>query len=67
MSRTYSVPGITCDHCRRAIESELATVEGLTRVEVDVPARQVVVEGEAGDEAIRGAITEAGYEVAGVR
>jgi copper chaperone CopZ len=67
MTRTYSVPGITCDHCQRAIEAELAEVEGLTRVEVDVVQKEVLVEGEASDEAIRSAIDEAGYEVAGVR
>lgn len=65
MTRTYSVPGITCDHCQRAIEAELADVEGLTRVEVNVARKEVTVEGEAPDEAVRHAIGEAGYEVAG--
>ena len=66
MTRTYNVPGITCDHCRAAIEGELANVEGLTRVEVNVAAKEVAVDGDASDDAIRDAITEAGYEVAGV-
>lgn len=64
--RTYSVPGISCDHCKHAIESELAGVEGVDRAVVDVPGRTVLVEGDADDDAIRAAIDEAGYEVAGV-
>ena len=64
MERTYSVPGISCDHCKAAIEGEVSTVAGVERVEVDVPGRTVVVVGEAPDEAVRAAIDEAGYEVA---
>jgi copper chaperone len=66
MVRTYSVPGISCDHCKRAIEGELATLEGVGAVTVDVSARTVRVEGDASDEAVRAAIDEAGYEVASV-
>jgi copper chaperone len=63
-TRTYSVPAISCGHCKSAIESEVATVAGVDEVEVDVEARSVRVEGEATDDAIRAAIVEAGYDVA---
>ncbi len=63
---TYSVPGISCDHCKRAIEGEVGQVEGVDRVEVDVAAKTVDVAGEASEAAVRSAIDEAGYEVAGV-
>jgi copper chaperone len=60
---TYSVPGISCDHCKRAIEGEVSAVADVESVEVDVEARRVTVVG--GDDAeIRAAIDEAGYEVA---
>jgi copper chaperone len=62
---TYSVPGISCDHCKRAIEGEVGQVEGVDRVEVDVAAKTVEVAGTAPDDAVRAAIDEAGYEVAG--
>jgi copper chaperone len=65
MSVSYSVPGISCDHCKHAIESEVAKVDGVTVVTVSVPDKTVTVEGDASDEAIRAAIDEAGYEVAG--
>ncbi len=66
MTRTFSVPGISCDHCKHAIEGEVAKVPGVATVEVDVAARTVVVDAEATDDAIRAAIDEAGYDVTGV-
>ena len=65
-TRTYSVPGISCGHCKAAIEGEVAKVAGVERVEVDVETKTVRVEGAASDEAVRGAVDEAGYEVAGL-
>jgi copper chaperone len=62
-ARTYSVPGISCDHCKHAIETEVGAVAGVTAVEVDVAARSVAVVG-GDDTAIRAAIDEAGYEIA---
>jgi copper chaperone CopZ len=64
MARTYRVPGVTCDHCKMAIENELAGVAGVTSASVDVAAKQVAVEGDASEDDIRGAIAEAGYELA---
>jgi copper chaperone len=63
-TRTYSVPAISCDHCKAAIEGEIGRLAGVERVNVDVPARSVEVVGDADDEAIRAAIDEAGYEAA---
>jgi len=60
-TRTYAVPDISCDHCKHAIEGEITSVAGVTRVEVDVAAKSVVVEGTASDADIRTAIDEAGY------
>jgi copper chaperone len=64
MERTYSVPAISCGHCKAAIEGEVSQVAGVTAVEVDIEAKTVRVDGDAADEAIVAAIDEAGYEVA---
>ncbi len=64
--RLYSVPGISCGHCKSAIEGEVAKVAGVERVEVDEEAKTVRVQGSASDEAVRAAVDEAGYEVAGL-
>lgn len=62
---TFNVPGVSCAHCRSAIEREVSTVSGVESVEVDLDAKIVTVSGEPLDEtAIVAAIDEAGYEVA---
>jgi copper chaperone len=63
----YDVPGISCQHCKTAIEGEVGKVEGVDVVEVSIDAKIVTVTGSAPDEALRAAIDEAGYEVAGTR
>jgi copper chaperone len=67
MSETisYTVPGIHCGHCERAIKDEVSNVEGVISVGVDLGSKIVTVSGEAvSDEAVRAAISEAGYEAA---
>ena len=60
---TYRVPGMTCDHCTRAVSSELGAIAGVGRVEVDLETKLVTVTGEGLDDArLRAAIDEAGYE-----
>jgi copper chaperone CopZ len=61
----YSVPGMSCAHCERAVSEELAAVAGVESVAVDLEAKLVVVRGrELDDGALRAAIEEAGYEAA---
>lgn len=62
---TYSVPDVSCAHCRQAITDEVSVVRGVAAVEVDLEAKTVTVTGEPLDEpAVLAAIDEAGYEVA---
>jgi copper chaperone len=62
---TYSVPAIHCGHCAASIKDEVANVEGVEAVDVDLDAKVVKIRGEAlSDEALREAIEEAGYEAA---
>ena len=63
-TRTYSVPEISCGHCKSSIEGEVGALDDVATVLVDIEARTVTVDGEASDEAIHAAIEEAGYEVA---
>ena len=60
---TYSVPGMTCGHCKASIESEVTKVDGVTAVTVDLVAKTVTVTGSGDDGAIRAAIDEAGFDV----
>ena len=61
----YSVPGVSCDHCRSAIAHEVGSIDGVREVLVDLDAKRVVVRGERLDDAaVRAAIEDAGYEAA---
>ena len=61
---TYSVPGMSCEHCRAAITSELANVAGIDAIDVDLAAKQVTITGsDIDDRAVIAAIDEAGYDV----
>jgi copper chaperone CopZ len=61
------VTGMTCDHCARAVRAEVGALPGVTAVDVDVATGKVVITGSPvpGQAALRDAITEAGYELAG--
>jgi copper chaperone CopZ len=62
---SYSVPGVSCDHCRAAITHEVELVPGVRHVDVDLESKRVTVTGEPLDDAaIRAAIDEAGYDIA---
>ncbi len=62
---TYTVPGMSCGHCRAAITEEVEKVAGVAAIEVDLDAKKVAVSGSGLDDAaVRGAIDEAGYEIA---
>ncbi|WP_369056564.1 heavy-metal-associated domain-containing protein [Kineococcus terrestris] len=68
MSTTeYTVSGMTCDHCARAVSAEVGAVPGVRSVAVDVAAGRVTVEadGPVDPAAVAAAVEEAGYEVVG--
>ncbi len=62
-STTFQVTGMTCAHCERAVVQEIAAVEGVGSVTVDLPTGTVtVVATKPVDRAeIAVAIDEAGY------
>ena len=63
---TFTVTGMTCDHCVRSVQSEVAKIDGVTDVDVDLASGQVTIESatDVDPAAIVAAIDEAGYEVA---
>lgn len=63
---TFTVTGMTCDHCVRAVHDQVAAIPGVTAVRVDLPSGQVTVEApEPVDRAaVAEAVDEAGYELA---
>jgi copper chaperone len=64
---TFTVVGMTCGHCVSAVTEEVSQVPGVTAVDVDLASGGLTVTGDApvDETAVRAAVQEAGYEVAG--
>jgi copper chaperone len=64
---TYTVNGMTCDHCVRAVETEVGKIPGVSSVSVDLGAGRLTLLSEEAIDAgtVRAAVEEAGYEVVG--
>lgn len=63
----YVVTGMVCQHCVSAVSQEIGAIEGVTDVQVDLATGRVSVTSNHAldDAAVRAAIDEAGYEIAG--
>ena len=67
---TLPVNGMTCGHCVQAVTTELRALPGVSEVAVElvsggVSTVTVTSAGPLDDDAVRAAVEEAGYDVAG--
>jgi copper ion binding protein len=62
---TYTVTGMTCGHCVSSVTEEIAKLDGVTAVDVDLASGQVTIESTTplDDDAVADAVDEAGYAV----
>ena len=64
-TESYTVVGMTCDHCARSVTAEVSALPGVTDVAVDLPSGRVSVTSDGVDvDQLRGAVEEAGYTLA---
>jgi copper chaperone CopZ len=64
-TRAFTVTGMSCEHCVRAVHDEVSAVPGVTAVTVDLAAARMTVEGSGLDDALLAeAVAEAGYAAA---
>ena len=65
-TETHDVVGMTCDHCARAVRTEVSAIDGVTDVDVDLTSGVVRVTAEqpVAATALRDAVEEAGYTLA---
>ena len=63
---TYTVTGMTCEHCARSVTEEISEITGVSDVAVDLASGSVTVTSseDLRDADVRAAVEEAGYEVA---
>ena len=66
VTTTYTVTGMTCQHCVAAVTEEISALSGVESVDVtlDTGAVTVVSAGPLADEDVRAAVDEAGYALA---
>jgi len=65
MNQIFTVTGMTCGHCEKAVTRALQEVDPQAKVQIDRTQNNVQVESTASREALAQAITEEGYAVAG--
>lgn len=63
---TYTVSGMTCEHCVSSVTEEVGEIDGVTGVVVDLPTGAVTVTSAAPLDGarVRAAVEEVGYQLA---
>ena len=66
VAQKFTVTGMTCSHCERAVTAEVSKLDGVTRVAVDLATGTVITESveTLPLDAVAAAVDEAGYELA---
>jgi copper chaperone len=61
----YEVKGMTCEHCVKAVSSEVGDIDGVMSVDVDLGTGQVTVASDTrlDYDAVASAVDEAGYDL----
>ena len=65
MNQTFTVQGMTCGHCEKAVTTAIKTIDPQAQVAIDRASKRVEVTTEQPREAVAAAIQEEGYEVVG--
>jgi copper chaperone len=62
---TFTVIGMTCQHCVASVTEEVTDIPGVTAVDVDLAtgALSITAAEPIPDDAVRGAVEEAGYRL----
>ena len=61
---TYTVTGMTCGHCVASVTEEVTALDTVSDVAVELETGLLTVTGEATAEQVKGAVEEAGYQLA---
>ncbi|MEU2228239.1 cation transporter [Streptomyces sp. NPDC018347] len=67
VTTVYQVTGMSCGHCEGSVSGEISQLPGVSSVKAVASTGEVTVASEAplDDEAVRAAVDEAGFELAG--
>ena len=69
MKKQLKVEGMMCQHCVKHVTDALLGVEGVQSVDVNLKKKEalVVCDSDVADDALRLAVTNAGYEVVKIK
>ena len=57
------VEGMSCEGCVRSVTKSVQSLDGKAKVDVDLASKKVRVESQASLDAVKAAISDAGYDV----
>jgi copper chaperone len=63
MNQIFTVEGMTCGHCEKAVTKALLALDAQAKVVIDRTQNKVQVDSEKSCEALAQAITDEGYRV----
>lgn len=64
MQQVFTVQGMNCGHCVKAVTQAVQALDPQAQVQVDLPSQKVEVQSTQPREAIAAAIVEEGYVIA---
>ena len=68
MTKTLTVEGMMCMHCKSHVEKALNDLEGVqATVDLDAKTATVTLEKEVSDETLTKAVADAGYTVTSIK
>ncbi|MDE6131610.1 MAG: permease [Muribaculaceae bacterium] len=64
MTKEYQIKGMNCPHCQASVAKAIASVDGVTNVDVNLGSGKATVEGEHDPARVIAAVHAAGFEAA---
>ncbi len=63
MKKEIKIDGMHCEHCAAKVENALSSLDGVKKVKVKLEKGLAKLDGDVSDEAIKAAVSEAGFSV----
>ncbi len=69
MKKVMTIEGMMCAHCTGRVQKALEEIEGVESVVMSLEQKsaEVTLNGQVSDDALKAAVTEAGYDVVGIQ
>ena len=64
-SQKYHVEGMSCSHCKMSVEKNVAKLNGVEKVEVDLPSKTLFIDGNPSENEIKDCLTDLGFQYKG--